>query len=205
MSVYVRPPPRPGLARAPVGHHLHGPGVHLGCRETDLCRIQPLARHVGLGDGCLLHQLRPAGDSQRRVGRPVRAATRVDPHRGLVVDVHHPDRRDVELLRAAGDAALVRRRRGRGVPECHGQHASLVSDSRTSTGTRLCLGRQPRGRSLDAVAGRAADGGRGLARRVLSVRRNRLRVGGGVVVVVSKPPGRTSRGRSPRVGRACRI
>ena len=149
-------------------------------------------------------RLRPVRDSHRLVGRPGRHAEGPDANRVLVVRVHRADRLRVQLFIAGGDSVSVRRRRSRRVAERRADVFAVVPAAGARHGAGHVLhGRAPL-RRIDADAGDGAARVHGLAVVVRPVRVDRLRLGVGLVSVVSRFAGGASRRRRGRARRRSR-
>ena len=139
-----------------------------------------------MGDRHVHPRLLSVRNSDGHDGRPTRSAARADAHRGVVVGVHGPDRRNHRLLPVAARQVPVRGRRSRCLSECVSGGLAMVPAPAARHDLRREPDGQPGGRRHRAVAGTANPDALRLANVVFRIRRGRADLGGGLVRLVPR-------------------
>ena len=146
-----------------------------------------------MGDGDVHVVLLHLRDSHRRAGRSHRSPPRADADRAVVVGVHVVDRRRLELLPAPLHQILLWRRRSRRIPQRIHRRLALVPGIAAREHVRGAADGEPDWRRHRAAPGGPHPDSLRLARGVLRVRRHGRDLGGGMVRLVSRQPGREIR------------
>ena len=178
--------PRDGASHSAVRYHLHRPRVHFGGGAPYAGGPGHRSRQVGVGDRDVHAVLLPVRDSHRGAGRSHRSAPRFDAGGAVVVRVHVPDRRSIELLPAPDHEVLLWRRRSGRVSERIHCRFALVPSVPAREHVRSAADGKPDWRSHGAAHGRADPDPLWVARILLCVRRTGNGLGGGLVRLVSR-------------------
>ena len=181
-----RPPRRRRSARPAICHHLSRSSLHLGGRTAHAGGPGDRPHRVGMGDRHVHARLLSLRNSDRHDGRPHRPAARPHPHRGVVVGVHRPDRRDDGSLSLAAHQVPVRGRGGRRLSECVRGGVAMVPSAAARHDVRREPDGESGGRRHRAAAGVADPDALRLADVVLRIRRSGTGLGGGLVCVVPR-------------------